>query len=240
MLLRAAGYEVLAMEFVPAEHTRKNTLIRAIRRGERDPSARAATKRCVMRPVASTSSSLGGRSVATIHEDFLGVGFTAAVLQLVTGRLYREAIYPRRGPAPPLRITTTERWRRFVTSCAGSARFPSRRPGRTASSRVSISCCSRFAGCHRAPSRRSGRWRRSWLFVITPSSSLSIGCVEAGLIVRDRNAKDRRAVRLCITERGECVLADLTQAHLDELRVLAPALVAAFIQRCLPTVVARQ
>ncbi len=41
-LLRAAGYEVLAMEFVPAEHTRKNTLIRAIRRGAPDPSARAA------------------------------------------------------------------------------------------------------------------------------------------------------------------------------------------------------
>ena len=41
-LLRAAGYEVTAMEFVPAEHTRKNTLIRAMRRGERDPTARAA------------------------------------------------------------------------------------------------------------------------------------------------------------------------------------------------------
>jgi SAM-dependent methyltransferase len=41
-LLRAAGYDALAMEFVPAEHTRKNTLIRAIRRGPPDPSARAA------------------------------------------------------------------------------------------------------------------------------------------------------------------------------------------------------
>jgi protein-L-isoaspartate O-methyltransferase len=39
-LLRAAGYEVTAMEFVPAEHTRKNTLIRAMRRGE--PGSRAA------------------------------------------------------------------------------------------------------------------------------------------------------------------------------------------------------
>jgi SAM-dependent methyltransferase len=38
-LVRAAGYEVLAMEFVPAEHTRKNTLIRAIRDGEPDPGA---------------------------------------------------------------------------------------------------------------------------------------------------------------------------------------------------------
>jgi SAM-dependent methyltransferase len=39
-LLRAAGYEVTAMEFVPAEHTRKNTLIRAMRRG--GPGSRAA------------------------------------------------------------------------------------------------------------------------------------------------------------------------------------------------------
>jgi SAM-dependent methyltransferase len=41
-LLRAAGYETLAMEFVPAEHTRKNTLIRAIRRGAHDAAAYAA------------------------------------------------------------------------------------------------------------------------------------------------------------------------------------------------------
>ena len=40
VLLRAAGYEVLAMEFVPSEHTRKNTLIRAIRRGAVDDAAR--------------------------------------------------------------------------------------------------------------------------------------------------------------------------------------------------------
>lgn len=33
LLLRAAGYDVQAMEFVPAEHTKKNTLIRAIRSG---------------------------------------------------------------------------------------------------------------------------------------------------------------------------------------------------------------
>jgi SAM-dependent methyltransferase len=43
VLLRAAGYDVQAMEFVPAEHTRKNTLIRALRRAEgRDPAALAA------------------------------------------------------------------------------------------------------------------------------------------------------------------------------------------------------
>jgi SAM-dependent methyltransferase len=41
-LVRAAGYDVLALEFVPAEHTRKNTLIRAIRHGTPDPGGRAA------------------------------------------------------------------------------------------------------------------------------------------------------------------------------------------------------
>ena len=42
LLVRAAGYEVRAMEFVPAEHTRKNTLIRAIRRSAGDADALAA------------------------------------------------------------------------------------------------------------------------------------------------------------------------------------------------------
>jgi hypothetical protein len=41
LLLRAAGYEVTPMEFIAAEHTKKNTLIRALRRGTPDPSARA-------------------------------------------------------------------------------------------------------------------------------------------------------------------------------------------------------
>jgi SAM-dependent methyltransferase len=41
LLVRAAGYEVRAMEFVPAEHTAKNTLIRAIKRSSGDAGARA-------------------------------------------------------------------------------------------------------------------------------------------------------------------------------------------------------
>lgn len=40
-IMRAAGYDVLAMEFVPAEHTRKNTLIRGIRHGASDAAPRA-------------------------------------------------------------------------------------------------------------------------------------------------------------------------------------------------------
>jgi SAM-dependent methyltransferase len=42
LLLRAAGYAVRALEFVPAEHTPKNTLIRAVKHAAADDSARAA------------------------------------------------------------------------------------------------------------------------------------------------------------------------------------------------------
>ncbi|MEJ7597954.1 MAG: methyltransferase [Kofleriaceae bacterium] len=41
LLLRSAGYDVTAMEFIAAEHTRKNTLLRALRHGVPDPVARA-------------------------------------------------------------------------------------------------------------------------------------------------------------------------------------------------------
>jgi hypothetical protein len=41
LLVRAAGYEVKALELVPTEHTVKNTLIRAIKRTAGDPAARA-------------------------------------------------------------------------------------------------------------------------------------------------------------------------------------------------------
>lgn len=40
--MRGAGYTVTALEFVPAEHTRKNTLICATRSGTVDPDALAA------------------------------------------------------------------------------------------------------------------------------------------------------------------------------------------------------
>ncbi|MFO1078362.1 MAG: SAM-dependent methyltransferase [Planctomycetota bacterium] len=39
LLLRAAGYETRVVEFVPSQHTPKNTLIRAMRRGGRDEEA---------------------------------------------------------------------------------------------------------------------------------------------------------------------------------------------------------
>ena len=40
-LLRAHGYKTTAMEFVPSEHTPKNTMIRAVRASARDPAAHA-------------------------------------------------------------------------------------------------------------------------------------------------------------------------------------------------------
>lgn len=40
LLLRAAGYRVTPLEFIPAEHTAKNTLLRAVRAAP-DPAARA-------------------------------------------------------------------------------------------------------------------------------------------------------------------------------------------------------
>ena len=42
VLLRSAGYQVSAIEFVPSEHTRKNTLIRAVRNPDITPEARQA------------------------------------------------------------------------------------------------------------------------------------------------------------------------------------------------------
>lgn len=41
LLLRAAGYEVTPLEFIAPAHTKKNTLIRALRRGAPDAAARA-------------------------------------------------------------------------------------------------------------------------------------------------------------------------------------------------------
>ncbi len=42
LLLRAAGYDALPMEFIAMEHTKKNTLIKALRQGAPDAAARDA------------------------------------------------------------------------------------------------------------------------------------------------------------------------------------------------------
>ncbi|MCB9558885.1 MAG: SAM-dependent methyltransferase [Kofleriaceae bacterium] len=53
-LLRGAGYDVASIEFVPAEHTRKNTLIRATRAGA--PAAAPAADGEGARPAAAAAA----------------------------------------------------------------------------------------------------------------------------------------------------------------------------------------
>jgi DNA-binding MarR family transcriptional regulator len=57
---------------------------------------------------------------------------------------------------------------------------------------------------------------------------------EKGLLTRDRDAADRRQVRLGITPRGSDLLRKLTVAHRQELRRSGPALVEA-LQAALAT-----
>jgi DNA-binding MarR family transcriptional regulator len=51
-----------------------------------------------------------------------------------------------------------------------------------------------------------------------------------GLVRRQPSTKDRRAVTLSITPRGEILLRELTLAHRDELRSRAPSLLQALTQ----------
>ena len=63
---------------------------------------------------------------------------------------------------------------------------------------------------------------------IQPNSAVELvrRCVENGLLVK-RPGSDRRVVHLAITRRGEALLEKLSQAHLTELRSMAPALTRA-------------
>jgi DNA-binding MarR family transcriptional regulator len=51
---------------------------------------------------------------------------------------------------------------------------------------------------------------------------------KAGHLKRRHDAADRRRVSLALTASGERLLADLSSAHRDELRVLTPSLKALF------------
>jgi DNA-binding MarR family transcriptional regulator len=65
--------------------------------------------------------------------------------------------------------------------------------------------------------------------LIAPHSAAELAnrMVEADLIVKQASSDDRRRVELRLTDRAQALLADLTQAHLEELRALEPALVRA-------------
>lgn len=52
--------------------------------------------------------------------------------------------------------------------------------------------------------------------------------VKAGHLKRRHDAADRRRVTLALTASGESLLADLSSAHRDELRMLTPSLKALF------------
>ncbi len=60
VLLRSAGYNVSAIEFVPSEHTRKNTLIRAVRNPDTTPEQQRAHRAEYDNLVAAT----GGIGIA--------------------------------------------------------------------------------------------------------------------------------------------------------------------------------
>lgn len=64
LLLRAAGYEVTPMEFIAAEHTKKNTLIRALRRGTPDAAAYAAYEALV-----AATGGVGIALARTLHQE---------------------------------------------------------------------------------------------------------------------------------------------------------------------------
>lgn len=59
------------------------------------------------------------------------------------------------------------------------------------------------------------------------ATELTSRMVEAGLVNKVPSAKDRRKVRLALTAKAEALLAELSAAHLKELRSLEPALNAA-------------
>jgi DNA-binding MarR family transcriptional regulator len=59
------------------------------------------------------------------------------------------------------------------------------------------------------------------------AAELTARMAEAGLVEKRTSSRDRRRVELRLTPRARRLLAGLTQAHLDELRTLGPALIEA-------------
>lgn len=51
--------------------------------------------------------------------------------------------------------------------------------------------------------------------------------VDAGLVTKHASLADQRRIDLVLTDRARTLLSDPTRAHLEELRILEPALVRA-------------
>ncbi len=59
------------------------------------------------------------------------------------------------------------------------------------------------------------------------AAELASRMAEADLIAKVPSPEDRRKVRLVLTAKAEAILAELSAAHLEELKALEPALTAA-------------
>jgi DNA-binding MarR family transcriptional regulator len=59
------------------------------------------------------------------------------------------------------------------------------------------------------------------------AAELTARMVETGLIAKAPSTRDRRRMELTLTPRAQDLLARLSQAHLEELRRLGPALIEA-------------
>lgn len=62
--------------------------------------------------------------------------------------------------------------------------------------------------------------------LIKPNTAVELvdRLVEAGLVLRNASPKDRRTALLSLTPKAESILAALSEAHLEELRRMEPAL----------------
>ncbi|MGC1304623.1 MAG: MarR family winged helix-turn-helix transcriptional regulator [Caulobacteraceae bacterium] len=59
------------------------------------------------------------------------------------------------------------------------------------------------------------------------AAELATRMCDAGLLTKTPSAQDRRRMALALTPKAESVLARLTTAHIEELKVLKPALIQA-------------
>lgn len=65
--------------------------------------------------------------------------------------------------------------------------------------------------------------------LITPSSAVELvsRMVAAGLLKKQQGTADRRRAELRLTERAEALLCELSAVHIEELKVMEPALARA-------------